>query len=375
MPDIQRGTLPTQIPIRPATIQRPDAYNYATPPINRRGNVNGHSVGKNASTFGALGSSFGPYGAALGASVGLASDLFQVAVARKNAEKANEQAERAAAQQAARAHDEAVSARNWNSVQEQIRRMRMAGLSPGLAYGQMSPSAAQPASPEKADVNKADTPKFDNESLLHALQLLINQQNADTQLLAQQSTSELQGSQVDLNLIDKLYKGRQYEATISSILADKDLTDTKKLEILQLLTGRQNLLESQANAADASARQSNANAEITETYGGDLALSEIAKNGSLTKLSKQQAHQISFDLGLTKSNYDTIVQKLAQNGYDDSYAPVVLFAIESIAKNSGQIVNGGISNAFKLITEFFEMSNWRDFLEIYRGVKPSKKRK
>ena len=357
-------------------VVKPFAYETTTQPVHQKGYTNStHNFGSNTASGASIGSAFGPYGALLGSAVGLGTDIWQAVYAKRRAAEANEESRKAAAQASARSSAEARAARNWNSEQQQIRRMRMAGLSPGLAYGQMSPSTAVAAPQEKADVHKADTPKFDNESILRALELLVKQQQADTALAAQQSTSALQGSQVDLNQIDKLYRGAEYQANIFATLADASKSDAEKLEIIKLLSSRQNLLESQANAADASARQSNANAEVTETYGGELALSEIARNGALTKLSKQQAHEIAWNLGLSQSNYDQIVRKLAENGYDDSYAPVVLFAIESIAKNSGQIVNGGISNAFKLITEFFDMTNWRDFMEVWRGVKPSKKRK
>lgn len=340
MPDIIRGTLPNQIPIRPATIQRPDAYNHATPPVNVRGHVNGHRTGQNTLQFASAGSAFGPYGALIGAGVGLASDLFQVRIARKNAEKANEEAKKAAAEQAARAHAESVSARNYNSEQEQIRRMRMAGLSPGLAYGQMSPSTAQPASPEKADINKADTPKFDNESILRALELLVKQQQADTQLAAQQSTAGLQGSQTQLNLIDALTRNESNLANIRGVLSSSSLNDAQKLEVLTLLFGKKENL-------DANTRNILANARVTEGTGIPLAQSEIAANKASASLNAQQEKVIKLTYDLDNAQWNSIKNFMKDNGIDESFAPIVMKAINSIVEQTGSTVKSVIDNLSK----------------------------
>ena len=211
---------------------KPFAIENSTAPFHPKGVVNGTRFRGTGTLSGAASGAFGgPVGAAVGAGVGLLTDLWQVFAARKNAEVANEQARDAAAEESARASSEVRAARAYNSEQSQIRRMRMAGLSPGLAYGQMSPSTATAAPQEKADVHKADTPKFDNESILHALQLLINQQNANTQAAAQVSTSDLQSTQAQLNRIESQFKAQEKLAGISAVLAQKDLTDEEKLSV------------------------------------------------------------------------------------------------------------------------------------------------
>ena len=188
-------------------VVKPFAYETTTQPVHQKGYTNStHNFGSNTASGASIGSAFGPYGALLGSAVGLGTDIWQAVYAKRRAAEANEESRKAAAQASARSSAEARAARNWNSEQQQIRRMRMAGLSPGLAYGQMSPSTAVAAPQEKADVHKADTPKFDNESILRALELLVKQQQADTALAAQQSTSACK-VQIDLNQIDKLYRG------------------------------------------------------------------------------------------------------------------------------------------------------------------------
>ena len=81
MPDIQRDALPTQIPIHPATIQRPDAYNYILPllligVVVMLTDIQWKKVNQ---LFGALGSSFGGHTVPLLVPLsGLASDLFKL---------------------------------------------------------------------------------------------------------------------------------------------------------------------------------------------------------------------------------------------------------------------------------------------------------
>ena len=329
-------------------VVKPFAYETSTPPVGQRSHTNStRTFGSGTLSGAGVGSAFGPYGAAVGAAAGLATDIWQAVYAKRRAKEANDEAKKAAAEASARSSAEVRAARNWNSEQAQIRRMRMAGLSPGLAYGQMSPSTAQPAPQDKADIHKADTPKFDNESILRALELLVKEQQADTALAAQQSTSALQGSQVDLNMIDKLYKGAEYQANIASILANKDLSDAKKVEVLQLLTGRQNLLNSQADAADAAARQSNASANVTEQTGVDLAKSQTAANNASASLNAQQEKVIKLTYDLDNAQWNSIQKFMKDNGYDQSLAPIVMKAINSIAEQSGATVRTIIDNLSK----------------------------
>lgn len=322
-------------------VVKPFAYENSTSAVHPKGFLNSTRSGASA------GSSFGPWGAGIGAAVGLVSDLWQLHAAKKAAERANEESRRAADAASARNAAEARAARNWNSEQAQIRRMRMAGLSPGLAYGQMSPSIAQAASAEKQDVHKADTPKFDNESILHAIQLLINQQNANTQALAQQSTSELQGSQTQLNLIDKVYRGAEYQANIANVLANTSLTDAEKIKILKTLDNNVRLLGSQADAAAAASRQSNAAANVTEQTGVDLAISQTAVNNASASLNAQQEKVIKLTYDLDNAQWNSIQKFMKDNNIDVGLAPLVMKAINSIAEQSGSTVKTIIDNLTK----------------------------
>ena len=270
-------------------VVKPFAYETTTQPVHQKGYTNStRNFGSGTLSGASAGSAFGPYGAALGGAVGLGTDIWQAIFAKRRAAEANEESRKAAAEASARLSAEARAAREYNSEQSQIRRMRMAGLSPGLAYGQMSPSTAVAASQEKADVHKSATPKFDNESILRALELLVKQQQADTAFAAQQSTSALQGSQIDLNQIDKLYRGAEYQANILATLADAGKSDAEKLEIIKLLSSRQNNL-------DANTRNLNAAANVVEKTGVDLANSQIASYTASAELAKQQKDTLKLE--------------------------------------------------------------------------------
>lgn len=342
------------MPVDPTTysykVVKPFAYESTTSPIGQKAHTySTRQIGKNALGGASAGSAFGPWGAAIGAAVGLGTDLWQAHYAKKRAKEANEESRKAAAEASARASAEARAARAYNSEGAQIRRLRMAGLSPGLAYGNMSPSTAVAAPQEKADVSKADTPKFDNESILHALQLLINQQNANTQLAAQQSTANLQDTQATINRIEAQYKAQEKLASISAILAQKDLTDEQKLSIIAKRMPEIQLLESQANLADANARNANANANVTEQTGVEFAKSQILSNKSSANLSDISAKKLRFEYDLDRSEWQT-VQKLCRDYSEgDSIAPFVLRILDDLAKNSHTTIGDILKNIRSLM--------------------------
>lgn len=353
-------------------VVKPFAYETSTPPVHQKAYTNStHNFGSNTASGASLGSALGPYGALLGSAVGLGTDIWQAIYAKRRAAEANEESRKAAAQASARSSAEARAARNWNSEQQQIRRMRMAGLSPGLAYGQMSPSTAVAAPQDKADVHKADTPKFDNESILRALELLVKQQQADTALAAQQSTSALQGSQIDLNQIDKLYRGAEYQANILATLADANKSDAEKLEIIKLLSSRQNNL-------DASTRNLNAAADVTEQTGVDLAKSQTASNNASAAVNTQQAAILKLTYDLDNAQWNSIQKFMKDNGFDESLAPLIMKALTSIANNSGKTLESVLSSLASLPGSVVEhylnkfMPEYEDYIETEKSGSKSK---
>jgi hypothetical protein len=325
---------------------KPYAYENTTKPVHSKGEVNGTQFDGNGTLSGAsLGSTAGPYGAAIGAAVGLATDLWRAHFSKQSAERANEEAKKAADAAYARNAAEARAAREWNSEQSQIRRMRMAGMSPGLAYGQMSPSTAQPATADQQDVSKADMPQFhSSEEFLKALQLLIAQQQADTAAAAQASNASLQGSQTQLNLIDALTRNQSNLAAISEILSRKDLTDAQKIENVTLLAGKQQIQNAEVENLNASARNANANAAVVEQTGVRAAESEISKNLASASLSKQQEKSLKLEYNINNQQWQNLSEMLEDAGYGDLLAPVVMRVITSMSENAHVSVSTILNN-------------------------------
>lgn len=345
-------------------VVKPFSYETSTSPVGQRAHVNStRNFGSHTLSGVTRGAVAGPYGAAAGAALGLAGDIWEMVASRQRAERANQESQKAAMEASARSSAEARAARNWNSEESQIRRMRMAGLSPGLAYGQMSPSTAQPAPQEKADVHKADTPKLNSDDLLRALQLLVQQQQADTALAAQQSSSALQGSQTQLNLIDSLTRNQANLANIGKILSDESLNDAQKNRIITLLVGEQNLLDAQAFNQNANARLSNADADVVENTGLAKAESEIARNNASANLSNQEAKALQLEYDINSTEWNNLKSFLAEYNFGDMVAPIALRAIRSLADNTGQTLNGILSNLTHISTKF---GDWIvDYIDMF----------
>lgn len=376
MLDIVRGNIPQYVPVKQTDIIKPSAYQNSTPPTHQKGAVNGL---RNSSTGASLGSLLGPYGSFLGAAVGLGTDIWQAVYAKKRAKEANEQSAKAAQEQAARAHAESVSSREWNSEQQQIRRMRMAGLSPGLMYGQMSPSSAQQASPEQQQIHKADTPKFDNESLLRALELLVKQQQADTAQAAQESAANLQGTQADLNRIEQGYKAQLGLANIASLLSSKELTDQQKLNLIAKQLPEIELLQSQATAATANARQANATANVVEQTGVNLANSEVARNNASANLANAQKNHAILNYNIDESQWLTVQKFMKEYNLGEELAPLVMKALSSLANNTGQsiasLIQGlgrGVSSIIDGIFDLIPMPEYEEYTETEKSGSRSK---
>lgn len=364
---------------------KPFALENSTPPVHQKSYVNGTRF-KPSNTLGgaATGGSFGGvYGAAAGAAVGLVSDIWQAVYAKKRAKEANEEARRAADVASARASQEARIARAYNSEQSQIRRMRMAGLSPGLAYGQMSPSTATAAPQEKADVYKSDTPKFDNESILHALQLLINQQNANTQAAAQVSTSDLQSTQAQLNRIESQFKAQEKLAGISAVLAQKDLTDEEKLSVISKRLPEIELLTSQSNLAYSNANLANQNA----AYVGPLADSlmnlqdsEAALNVKKSFTESERPYEIRAHInlmdsqrsyynaqsnllrqtyGVSQGKIDAVAEWLDSHGYSKSYIGYAMQFLDDVSSHVGSSI---AESSVKTLFSWLSADNWLSFI-------------
>lgn len=237
----------------------------------------------------------------------------------------------------------------------------------------MSPSTAQPANADKQDVTKADTPKMDNESLLHALQILINQQNANTQALSQQSTANLQSSQTDLNLIDKVYRGAEYQANIASVLAAKDKTDAEKLkffvhlpvrliclmpnlvismQLLMLLNKRAFLLLI-LKSLSMLLRQL-----LKRSYPSEIRQT-IETQGDLAAYYRAQRNILSQRYGVDQSKIDAVADYLDMNGYSRAYLGFALDFCNDMSQHVGSDLS---KQTIGTIFSWLSGDNWLRYL-------------
>lgn len=318
------------------------AYNSTTEPVHQKGSDYNNTA---FSKFSKVGEKVPFLGPIISAAGGIVSDIWQSNMAQSAARQANKIARENASRANAASISEARAAREWNSEQNQIRRMRMAGLSPGLAYGQMSPSTAQAANIQQADSHKADTPQLrGSDQLIKALQLMIAQQQADTAAAAQASNASLQGSQTQLNLIDSLTRNQSNLAVISEILSRKDLTDAQKIENVTLLAGKQQIQNAEVENLNASARNANANAAVTEATGVRAVESEISKNIAAASLSKQQEESLKLEYDINNQQWTNLSKMLEDYGYGDLLAPVVMRVITSMSQNAHVSVSTILNN-------------------------------
>lgn len=318
------------------------AYNSTTEPVHPKGDdYNNTSFSK----FSKLGEKVPFLGSFISAAGGIVSDIWQSNMAQSAARYANRISRENAARANAASIAEARAAREWNSEQQQIRRMRMAGLSPGLAYGQMSPSTAQAANIQQADSHKPDTPQLRGaDELIKALKLMIDQQQADTAAAAQASNATLQGSQTQLNLIDALTRNQSNLTNIAEVAARKDWTDAQKLELITLLAGKQQIQNAEVENLNASARNANANAAVVEATGVRAAESEISKNLAAANLSKQQEESLKLEFNINNQQWSNLSKMLEDYGYGDLLAPVVMRVITSMAENAHVSISTILNN-------------------------------
>lgn len=361
---------------------KPQAYVSSTPPVTNKANYS--NTAKGVATGGMSG---GWIGAAIGAASGLITDIWTQRSADRRAREANENARRNAAEANAASIAEARSAREWNSEQNQIRRMRMAGLSPGLAYGQMSPSTAQAADIKQAETHQADTPQMrSGDELLKAIQLLINQQNANTQAAAQQSTAGLQSSQELINRIDALTRNQSNLSDVMLRVAQSDLADAQKVEIFRLLAGKEKLQSATEENLNANTRAANANANVVEQTGVGLAQSEIALNAAKTATEKERPFEIrqnietsgelatyyrrqsallAQEFGVSQHKIDAVASWLDDNGYNRDYLGFALDFCNDMARNVGSDLS---HQTFSTIFSWLSSDAWSKFLELNSEV-------
>lgn len=314
-----------------------------------------YQFGKSTVTGASAGAASGGWiGAAIGAGVGLAGDVVGYFTNKKQQERANEFNKQQAADAFAREQMAQREAAHWNSEQAQVERLKKAGLSPALAYGQMSPSTMQAANSSAASA--APMPNQDFSGAASGAEAganaAISAQQAESLIelqSAQGAKTELERIQLE---IDNITRHRQNIAGIEQQLAAANLDKATKsrLELLmqeeknQLLASIDNLKASSANfgaqakfISGAQTSQALADANLkaaqttTEKERPALVKAQVETEWSSSNLnvhlareSEERKNQVYLANKEYSSHWDAIEGLLEDYGINKAYTPIAV---------------------------------------------------
>ncbi|CAJ0610675.1 unnamed protein product [Cylicocyclus nassatus] len=224
--------------------------------------------------------SSGPWGLAVGA-LDFGRDLFKDWRNKRNRIHAQEDARENAQLQYRNQLGLSNSANEWNREANQVLRYREAGLSPGLMYGQMSPSTSSSGSASMPDTPQAVASSInENPALLQALQYLLQKQQvgADVDLISSQirkNNAETNATSTDtLSLHERnLQTIQESIARMAEMASNVNLNDAQRDRI-------QKLLDQELAALEATVNKTSAEATYISGTQTDLGQSQIKVNDS-----------------------------------------------------------------------------------------------
>lgn len=294
-----------------------------------------------------------------------------------------------AAQQRAFERAETRFVNRQNSAAGQVDSMKAAGMSPGVMYGQMFSTAAQPAIGSAASGGSAasspSAPKSDmsdmSSSYLRSLELSNEQKLQSAQIdkmnverlrveidnmTAHQSNIadlELKYSQVDKNSAEgrkilemlELEKSQLLE-TIENIKASTSNLDASTTYLAGAKTSE---TRSRVSLNNANARQANANADYTAGALTDKTIEETNTAYQQGRVYKHNANEIALRYGLSVKKVDFISDILSEHGFDSSYLPYAVDFADNLAKQSGQSLP---DVSLKTLASWFSGNNWIPFI-------------
>lgn len=350
-------------------------------------------------------------GALLSLGTNLLQQYFQNRQARKNQDSQNAFNAEQAALANARASDLMDKEKRLNSVQRQVSDLRMAGLNPALATGQISagtvsgtssPAAsgsAAPAAPytpvdlaanmmtaaqvenleSSSALNRANTSNVDlNNKYIDSLrQSDIAKQFAEiAKLKTSAALDDSQKKQID-DLLDLLK--RQYESTITLNNANASAVP----QSIEESKARQGLAEAQAAtepfkrsnlSADTNLKKEQAATEPTrrENISADTGLKSAQ---TLTESEQQQVlrtvaalntvnkDKLALDLGLSTKQRDMIHDYCVKHGLDEGYEKAIYLALDEFSQSAG---HGVPQTALQVLGSWLDGGNWLHFIASSR---------
>lgn len=343
---------------------------------------------KTVSGLAAGAASGNPWGAAIGAGVGLLGDVVSYFANKKNSEASNrfnaEQAEAAFA----RSYAAERAAAMYNSPASQVERLKQAGLSPALALsGGLQPSAM--SAPQSAAASSSPPPNAEfNADGLGAFSAAVSSKQADSLISLQQS----EGAKTDAERvqveIDNITRHQQNIAQYESLLASAALDNATKDKIKFLMGVEREQMVHAIENLDANTQKLNEETNFIKGAQTAVANSQVSLNaalgknanaqatytsGALTKKTNQEtetsyqsgrvqqytANQLKISSNLSQKKLDAISNFLQQHGFGDDAMPFALDFVDNMAKQSGLSLS---DVSIKTLGSWFSGDNWIPFI-------------
>lgn len=360
------------------------------------------------------GSAGGWIGAGIGAAAGLASDLLGLHANKKRQKEMQDFNRQEAAAAYNRQNALAARQEQYNSVQNQVRQLREAGLNPALAYGSLGTAqAAQGAAPQ-ASANAANSydyaglrsiGTYGTDAALAAAQIGNLNQNTASQFedtFAKQASNTVAYSRAQLDILKQLqeieklkastnlddaqrqnldntynmmlnyYKklGEKLDSDISSSNIQNKLVEAQTVTEQQKpanvradtrLKGEQAKTEqTQQNLNGSAARLNDARSDTEVTQQGlnrELASSEQVKRELMTsekELNGIKTSDLRLKYKIDKEQYDVISNWCKEHGLS-GYEKTILCCVGEFAASAG-------SQTPKTILSWLDAGNWLQYL-------------
>lgn len=356
---------------------------------------NRHHFGSAAASGAGIGAGVGGWqGALVGGGIGLISDVINMFRDRKAEDRANKNARDAAAAANAEARANEENARKYNSESSQIQRFQKAGLSPGLMYGQMSPSSGSASPVEAAQTYMQNPSNMRGSAGLDAVNTYIAAQLAESSITSSNFDNALKDAQaknLDSQTTSNDISNRtlaqrnaldlgQIAANIQQLLSQSNLNEQQRKNLEETLDSVIKLNEANANAANANADYTSGaltdktnqdvnvgksqvnlnNAQARYTSG---ALTNKTNQDTATSLSQQHLNEqneasIKQQYDITQTKVDRVKRWLKDHGFSEDDLGLVFEFADGVAKQSGRDLSTTAFGTIKYwLTTAFD--NWR----------------
>lgn len=176
-------------------------------------------------------------------------------------------------------------AEKYNSVQNQVRMLREAGLNPALAYGSLGSASVSTPSADQASPASFPSANAPDASIVSNLPAALS----ESQDILQKSITN---KYLDTKNTQEIFK---MIAETQKLIADTSLTEEQKENLIKFRDQQLELLKAQTDSQTAAAKQSTAVANYTEG-------AQTAATKASTDLSKAQTKRVDSEINLNEAS-------------------------------------------------------------------------